>query len=134
MTAVNRSYFYANGKRKSSRATVRVFPGGKGDISVNDKSLVDWADTQEMVFTVMQPLNLLGEKSRVDVIIRTSGGGKRAQADAARLGISRALLKQNSDHKLQLKDVGFLTRDERSKERKKPGLKRARRAPQFSKR
>ena len=77
MTA-NRSYFYANGKRKTSRATVRIFPGGKGDISVNEKPLAEWADTQELVFAVLQPLQLLGEKSNVDVVIRVSGGGKRA--------------------------------------------------------
>lgn len=134
MKATNRSYFYANGKRKTSRATVRLFPGGKGDISVNNHSLDDWADTQELIFAIMQPLNLLGEQTDIDVVIRTSGGGKRAQADAIKLGIARALLKKDSEHKLQLKDSGLLTRDERKKERKKPGLRRARRAPQWSKR
>lgn len=134
MTVTNRSYFYANGKRKSSRATVRLYAGGKGDIYINEKLLQEWANTDEFVYTVMQPLKLLGEQSSVDLAVRTSGGGKRAQADAIRLGISRALLKKDSVHKSQLKDLGFLTRDSREKERKKPGLKRARRAPQWSKR
>ena len=130
----NRSYYYANGKRKTARATVRMYSDGSGDILVNEKPLKEWADQDAMVNTVLQPLELLGEKKNVDVKIITSGGGKVAQAEAMRLGIARALLIKDGEYRKQLKDMGFLTRDPREKERKKPGLKRARRAPQWSKR
>ena len=130
----NRSYFYANGKRKTARATVRMYSDGSGDILVNEKPLKERADQDAMVNTVLQPLELLGEKKNVDVKIITSGGGKVAQAEAMRLGIARALLIKDGEYRKQLKDMGFLTRDPREKERKKPGLKRARRAPQWSKR
>ena len=130
----NKSYFYANGKRKTSRATVRLYPGGSGDITINDKSIRDWADTDGMVCTILEPLECLGVKKDLDIVIRVTGGGKFSQAGSIRLGISRALLKQNADFRTQLKEGGLLTRDSRTKERKKPGLKRARRAPQWSKR
>jgi small subunit ribosomal protein S9 len=130
----HRAYFYAVGRRKNSRATVKLFPDGKGEVNINGKKLQDWIDTDEMKFSVQQPLDLLGIKKDFDVEIRSSGGGKSAQAEAVRLGISRALIKKESSFKQQLKEAGFLTRDPRMKERKKPGLKRARRAPQFSKR
>ncbi len=129
-----RSYFYANGKRKTSRATVRLYPEGQGNISVNESSLREWATDPEMVFKVMQPLNVLGIQKDIDLEIRTSGGGKRAQAEAIRLGISRAIIKKDLESRPQLKAEGYLTRDPREKERKKPGLKRARRSPQWSKR
>ncbi len=130
----NRSYFYANGKRKTSRATVRLYLDGKGDISVNEKSLRNWANDDEMIFKIMQPIDLLGLRKDIDLKIRTSGGGQKAQAEAIRLGISRALVKKDMETRPQLKSEGLLTRDAREKERKKPGLKRARRAPQWSKR
>ncbi len=130
----DRPYFYANGKRKSSVATVRLYPGGRGDLTINDIGLREWADTEEMIKSVLAPLNTIGGKGDRDFAIRTSGGGKRAQADAARLGIARALTKQEPDLRAQLKEAGYLTRDSRTKERKKPGLRGARRAPQFSKR
>ena len=130
----NRAYYYAVGKRKTARATVRIYPEGTGDVQVNDVTLRDWADTEEMIKTVLSPLDILGEKKNYDVVIRTSGGGKTAQADSARLGLSRALVKKNAEFRPQLKEEGYLTRDSRKKERKKPGLKKARRAPQFSKR
>ena len=129
-----KAYFYAIGRRKTSRATVKLFPGGKGDITVNGETLRDWADDAEMMHVMQQPLVLLGLQKDVDLEIRVSGGGKKAQADSALLGISRAILKQDAKLRQQLKEEGFLTRDPRVKERKKPGLKRARRAPQFSKR
>ncbi|MBT3348727.1 30S ribosomal protein S9 [bacterium] len=130
----NRAYFYALGRRKTARASVKLFPEGSGEVEVNGKTLREWADTDELMLNVLQPLHLLGVKKDFDFVIRTSGGGKEAQADAARLGVSRALLKKNLEFRTQLKEADFLTVDSRKKERKKPGLKRARRAPQFSKR
>ncbi|MCF7812620.1 30S ribosomal protein S9 [Candidatus Gracilibacteria bacterium] len=129
-----RAYFYAVGRRKSSRATVKLFPSGKGEMMINGKKLSDWADTLEIKYIILEPLDLLGMKKDFDCEIRTSGGGKKAQSESVRLGISRALVKKDPELRQQLKEAGYLTRDPRVKERKKPGLKRARRAPQFSKR
>jgi small subunit ribosomal protein S9 len=129
----NRSYFYAIGRRKTSRATVKLFPEGEGNIYINGKPVREWSDTEEIYKTVLAPLNLLSVRKDFDVVIRVSGGGKRAQGDSARLGISRALIRKDGLFRLQLKEAGFITRDARVKERKKPGLK-ARRASQFSKR
>ena len=131
---VQKAYFYAIGKRKTSRATVKLFPGGKGEMKINDLTPREWADSDNILKAVMQPLELLGVKKDFDFEIRTSGGGKCAQGDAIRLGISRVLVKKEAKFREQLKEAGFLTRDPRKKERKKPGLKKARRAPQFSKR
>lgn len=130
----NRAYFYANGRRKTSRATVKLFPQGSGEIEVNGVKLREWTDTDQMLINVSAPLNALGIKKDYDIIIRVSGGGKVAQSEAARLGISRALVKKQPEFRMQLKEHGFLTRDARRKERKKPGLAKARRAKQFSKR
>ncbi|MCF7830387.1 30S ribosomal protein S9 [Candidatus Gracilibacteria bacterium] len=131
---VNKAYFYAIGKRKTSRATVKLFPGGKGELSVNEQKLREWADDNSMVKTIHEPLDLLGLKKDFDIEIRVSGGGKKAQAESARLAISRAIIKKESSLREQLREAGLLTRDPRVKERKKPGLKSARRAPQWSKR
>lgn len=128
------AYFYANGKRKNAVATVRLYAEGTGDVNVNGVKLSDWSDTQEISYTVLQPLNLLSIKKNVDVEIITRGGGKKAQAEAVRLGIARAMEKKDPSFREQLKSEGFLTRDARVKERKKPGLKRARKSPQWSKR
>lgn len=130
----DRAYFYALGKRKTARATVKLFPEGHGEIMVGGMKLSDWADDREMIQKIYLPLEILGFKKDFDFEIRVSGGGKRAQAEAIQLGIARALLRKSADYKPQLKEEGLLTRDSRVKERKKPGLKRARRAPQFSKR
>ena len=127
-------YFYAIGKRKTARATVKVFFMGSGDFLVNEKKINEWIDDREMLLDAMKPLEVLGLKKEVDIVARTSGGGKKAQADSISLGIARALSKKDSNYKTQLKEFGLLTRDSRVKERKKPGLKRARRAPQWSKR
>jgi len=129
-----KAYFYAIGKRKTARAVVKLFADGQGDILVNEKKLHDWTDDQEMYFRILEPLNLLGIKKDFDFEIKTSGGGKKGQAAAIILGIARAITKKNSDFRTQLKEGKFLTRDPRIKERKKPGLKKARRAPQWAKR
>lgn len=131
---MSKPYFYALGKRKTARATVKLFADGAGDVRINDQKLADWSDIPLMSMQVREPLGLLGLNSSYDVEIRTSGGGKKAQAVAAQLGIARAIIRKFPEYKLQLKEAGLLTRDDRRKERKKPGLKKARRAPQFSKR
>jgi len=128
------TYFYANGKRKTAVATVRLYPQGSGDLTVNGKTLREWADDENMVHTVLQPLELLGAKKDVDVEIITGGGGKSAQSEAARLGIARAFVKKDASLREQLKSEGLMTRDARVKERKKPGLRKARKSPQWSKR
>ena len=127
-------YFYAIGKRKTARATVKVFFGGNGDVTVNETKMHEWSDDREMTIDALRPLDVLGLRKDIDIVARTSGGGKKAQADSISLGIARALSKKDPNYKSQLKEFGLLTRDSRVKERKKPGLKRARRAPQFSKR
>ena len=130
----DRAYFYALGKRKTARASVKLYPEGKGDIKVNGQNLFEWAPGEESRIKVLAPLETLGVKKDFDLEIRTSGGGKGAQSEAASLGIARALVKKESSFRAQLRTPGLLTRDGRIKERKKPGLKRARRAPQWSKR
>lgn len=128
------AYFYANGKRKNAVATVRLYPEGQGELSVNGVTLRDWADDESMVHIVQQPLETLSAKKDVDVEIITRGGGKKAQAEAIRLGIARAFVKKDASTREQLKAEGLMTRDSRVKERKKPGLRGARRSPQWSKR
>lgn len=130
----DRPYFYALGKRKTARATVKLYFAGSGEFKVNGEKLIDWADDRGMILLAQKPLELLGMKKSVDVEVRTSGGGKQAQSDAIRLGISRAFAKKDGAYRIQLKEESLLTRDPRRKERKKPGLKRARKASQFSKR
>lgn len=128
------AYFYANGKRKSAVATVRLYPQGSGEFAVNGVSLQDWADSREITHRIMKPLALLGEKKNVDIEVITRGGGKVAQADSIALGIARAFVKKDSGIREQLKTEGLLTRDSRVKERKKPGRARARKSKQWSKR
>lgn len=128
------AYFYANGKRKSAVATVRLYPQGSGDFSINGKSIRDWSDSDEIFFRIMKPLELLGTKKEVDLEIITKGGGKVAQADSIALGIARAFVKKDSSFREQFKTEDLLTRDSRVKERKKPGLRRARKSAQWSKR
>lgn len=128
------AYFYANGKRKNAIATVKLYPDGKGDVTVNGQTLREWSDDEQMIFTVQQPATLLGWKKDFDFEVITKGGGKKAQAEAIRLGIARAFVKKDNGLREQLKIENLLTRDARVKERKKPGLRRARRAAQWSKR
>jgi small subunit ribosomal protein S9 len=129
-----RPYFYAVGKRKTAIARVRVFPDGNGDVIVNKLKLKEYFDTPVQVENSLAPLVLAEQKAKVDIEVFLLGGGKTAQSDAMRHGISRALLLMNPEYRSDLKRAGFLRRDARIKERKKPGLKRARRGPQFSKR
>ncbi len=129
----SRSYFYSAGKRKTAVARVRLFEAGSGQVLVNGEKLKDYF-TGTQVENAVAPLMLVGKKTEFDVEARVEGGGKAAQSDAVRHGISRALLLVDETFRSDLKRAGFLRRDSRVKERKKPGLKRARRAPQFSKR
>ncbi len=127
-------YYYGTGRRKSSVARVRLFEGGTGSITINGRSIDDYFGLETLKMIVRQPLNTTDMTERVDIIATVSGGGVSGQAGALRHGISRALLQANPDFRPALKAAGFLTRDPRMKERKKYGLKAARRAPQFSKR
>lgn len=125
--------YIGTGRRKKSIARVRLVPG-EGNITVNNRSLEDYLGLETLRVIVKQPLVLTGTLNKFDVIASVYGGGFTGQAGALRHGIARALLKVDADLRSDLKKAGFLTRDPRMKERKKYGLKKARRAPQFSKR
>ena len=126
-------YFYGTGRRKSSVARVRVY-AGTGKITINDRDIDDYFGLETLKLIVRQPLNLTGTTEKLDIVCRVNGGGVTGQAGAIRHGLSRALLQYDEDLRPALKKAGFLTRDPRMKERKKYGLKKARRASQFSKR
>lgn len=125
--------YYGTGRRKKSVARVRLVPG-EGRIVINKRDLDNYFDLETLKATVRQPLVLTDTTGRYDVLVNVDGGGFTGQAGAIRHGISRALLKADPELRPVLKQAGFLTRDPRMKERKKYGLKAARRAPQFSKR
>ena len=125
--------FYGTGRRKSSIARVYVMPG-KGNITINKRDIDNYFGLETLKVIVRQPLVATESADKYDVIVNVHGGGTTGQAGAIRHGISRALLKADADFRPVLKAAGFLTRDSRMKERKKYGLKAARRAPQFSKR
>ena len=126
-------YFYGTGRRKSSVARVRVY-NGTGKITINDRDIDDYFGLETLKLIARQPLALTDTAEKFDIVCRVAGGGVSGQAGAIRHGISRALLTLNPEYRPSLKAAGFLTRDPRMKERKKYGLKGARRAPQFSKR
>ena len=126
-------YFYGTGRRKSSVARVRVYQG-TGTITINDRSIDDYFGLDTLKLIVRQPLALTETEGKFDIVCTVAGGGVTGQAGAIRHGLSRALLKYDPELRPVLKKAGFLTRDPRMKERKKYGLKAARRAPQFSKR
>ena len=128
-----KSYFYGTGRRKNSVARVRVY-NGTGKITINNRDIDDYFGLETLKLIVRQPLALTGLENKFDIVVRVSGGGVSGQAGAIRHGLSRALLVYDENLRPELKKAGFLTRDPRMKERKKYGLKAARRAPQFSKR
>ena len=132
-TKKDSNVFCGTGRRKTSIARVRLL-NGKGNITINGKTLDEYLPSDILKTIVKQPLNVTGTESKFDVIVKVEGGGLSGQAGAVRHGISRALVEASEDNKATLKAAGFLTRDPRMKERKKPGLKKARKAPQFSKR
>ena len=129
-----KAYTYGTGRRKSSVARVRLFPNGEGKITINGRDIDNYFGLETLKVIVRQPLTLLGIEGKFDVECTVSGGGVSGQAGAIRHGIARALLLVDETYRPALKSAGFLTRDPRMKERKKYGLKAARRAPQFSKR
>ena len=125
--------FYGTGRRKNAIARVRLLKG-KGNITVNGKKLEEYFGIETLRVIVKQPLNATNTLDKYDIICKVQGGGFTGQAGAIRLGIARALLEANDEYRPILKSNGYLTRDPRMKERKKYGLKKARKAPQFSKR
>ena len=127
-------YFYGTGRRKSSVARVHLFENGTGTITINGRDIEEYFGLDTLKMVVRQPLVTTGLIGKVDVTVTVAGGGVSGQAGAVRHGIARALLLVNPEYRPALKAAGFLTRDPRMKERKKYGLKAARRAPQFSKR
>ena len=126
-------YFYGTGRRKKSVARVRVY-AGSGKITINNRDIDDYFGLETLKLIVRQPLALTGTADKFDIVCNVQGGGVTGQAGAIRHGLSRALLQYDENLRPALKKAGFLTRDPRMNERKKYGLKAARRAPQFSKR
>ena len=127
-------YFYGTGRRKSSVARVHLFAGGTGIITINNRDIEQYFGLETLKFIVNQPLAATQTQGTMDIEATVVGGGVTGQAGAIRHGLARALIKYNEEYRAVLKKAGFLTRDPRMKERKKYGLKAARRAPQFSKR
>ena len=126
-------YFYGTGRRKKSVARVRLYPG-TGEITINGRSIDEYFGLETMKLIVNQPFGVTGTTGKFDIVANVTGGGISGQAGAIRHGVARALLAADAEYRPALKAAGFLTRDPRMKERKKYGLKAARRAPQFSKR
>ena len=126
--------YWGTGRRKSAVARVRLIPGGNGAITINDRSIDEYCDLDTLKLIIRQPLALTATEAKYDVFVNVKGGGFTGQAGAIRHGIARALIIAEPELRAALKKEGYLTRDPRMKERKKYGLKKARRAPQFSKR
>ena len=126
-------YFYGTGRRKSSVARVRLYPGS-GKITINGRDVEDYFGLETLKLIINQPFGVTGTEGKFDIVANVRGGGISGQAGAIRHGLARALLQADETYRPVLKKAGFLTRDPRMKERKKYGLKAARRAPQFSKR
>lgn len=127
-------YYEAVGRRKTATARVRLFPGGTGTITINERPLEEYFARDGDVLYLREPLEVTATENRFNISVKVKGGGMSGQTGAVRLGIARALLKVDPDLRSILRKGGFLTRDARAKERKKPGLKRARKAPQYTKR
>ena len=126
-------YLYGTGRRKSSVARVHLFPNGTGSITINGRDIDEYFGLETLKMVVRQPLEATGNTGKMDIVATVTGGGVSGQAGALRHGISRALL-EAGDYRAELKKAGYLTRDARMVERKKYGLKKARKRPQFSKR
>ncbi len=133
-TSKKKVQYWGTGRRKKAIARVRLIPAGDGAITINGKTIDEYLCLDTLKFIVRQPLVLVDAQAKYDVIVNVNGGGYTGQAGAIRHGIARALLEAEPETRAELKKAGFLTRDSRMKERKKYGLKKARRAPQFSKR
>ena len=126
-------YFYGTGRRKKSVARVRIYPGS-GSITINNRDIDDYFGLDTLKLIINQPFGVTETEGKFDIVANVKGGGMSGQAGAIRHGVARALLTVDENYRSALKKAGFLTRDPRMKERKKDGLKAARRAPQFSKR
>ncbi|PIQ77955.1 30S ribosomal protein S9 [Candidatus Peregrinibacteria bacterium CG11_big_fil_rev_8_21_14_0_20_41_10] len=127
-------YHYANGKRKAAVSRVRIYEDGKGEIYINNQTAEEFTNTKEELEKLTAPLKMTGNTGKYTITIKISGGGYMSQAESARHGIAKALQEMDPTLRTTLKKAGFITRDSRVKERKKFGLKKARRSPQFSKR
>jgi small subunit ribosomal protein S9 len=127
-------YYEGVGRRKTATARVRLFPGGDGTVVVNERPLDEYFARDAAIIHLVEPFKVTDTENRFNVSVNVKGGGISGQAGAIRLGIARALLKVDPDLRPILRKGGFLTRDARAKERKKPGLKGARKAPQYTKR
>ena len=127
-------YYEGIGRRKTSTARVRLHTNGTGAITINDKAATEYFGREIDVVKMMTPLKIAGVENRFDITVKVAGGGITGQADAVAMGVARALLATDPAIKPALRKAGYLTRDARAKERKKPGLKRARKAPQYTKR
>lgn len=127
-------YYEGIGRRKAATARVRLFPGGTGKMLINDKDAQEYLPREGDMTQLMEPLSAVSQEKAYDISVHVNGGGVSGQRDAIKLGIARALLKIDPDMRSALKGRGLLTRDARVKERKKPGLKRARKAPTYTKR
>ena len=127
-------YYESVGRRKAATARVRLYPGGEGNIIINDRPLEEYFCRTMDVILLRKPLEVTDTAGQYDVSVLVNGGGVRGQAGAIQLGIARALLEADPDLRPPLRQGGYLTRDARVKERKKPGLKKARKAPQYTKR
>jgi small subunit ribosomal protein S9 len=134
LAEIRGSYYYGTGRRKTAVARVRLFPGGDGTIIVNGKDSNQYFGREALTSTIRAPLRLLDLGGRFNATVRVVGGGVSGQAGAVRHGIARALVRADEEWKPSLRKAGYLTRDSRMKERKKYGLKRARKAPQYTKR
>ncbi len=127
-------YYEGIGRRKAASARVRLFPGGTGNLIINDKDGREYLPREGDVEILLEPLSKLGQENSYDISVHVNGGGISGQRDAIQLGVARALLEIDPELRPTLRSGGFLTRDSRVKERKKPGLKRARKAPTYTKR
>lgn len=127
-------YYEGVGRRKEASARVRIFPGGTGRVVINDREGAEYMSRAGDLEILLQPLTILGQERSFDVSVHVYGGGVSGQRDAIRLGLARALLKLDPENKPTLRTAGLVSRDNRIKERKKPGLKRARKAPTYTKR
>jgi len=127
-------YFEGIGRRKEATARVRIYPGGNGSVQINDKQGADFLPRPGDIEAALAPLRIIGAEGSYNVTVHVNGGGITGQTGAIQLGLARAILKVDPELKSQLRQAGYLTRDARAKERKKPGLKRARKAPTYTKR
>jgi len=127
-------YYYATGKRKTSVAKVRLYPNGQGKVEVNGQPAQEYFTVGTQMGTILEPLKVVEQEKNVDIVVEVMGGGTTGQAQAIRHGVAKSLLVMDETFRPALKRKGFLTRDARRVERKKPGLRKARRSPQWAKR